>query len=327
MRIFSTLLLLSGLFLTSAYAQDVAGSRDHPVISRYPGSVIRWYTVDNHREYRVLTGPVTGYRQVEKGIDTEGRVTRIYYTLDNSPRSDNEIWKNYRDALAAAGFDILAEGYEPAGSRSAGVGSRKWREVQNLSNPWNDTSGAVNEMTRGSATSGGSGAVVARKVRAGGTAYVVVSVYRFQENRISTLVDVVEVQQAETGLVVVNAEAIGAGIQENGRVVLDGILFDFDKATIKPESKAALDQIAIYLKAHLDKRFYVVGHTDSKGSFAYNQKLSAARAGAVVEALIKSSGIPPNRLEAHGIASLAPVFANASEGGRDKNRRVELVEQ
>lgn len=328
MRIFFTALLIAANLLANAVlARDIEGGQDHPIITRYPGSTIQWYTVDNHRPYRVPTGPVTGYRQIEEAIETEGRVTRIYYALDGGARSDSEVYKNYREALAAAGFEILAEGLSPAGDRGVGVGSRKWREVLLLGNPWNDASGAVNEMARGSATSGGGGAIVARKERAAGTAYVLVTVYQYRADRIGTLVDVVEVAQAETGLIVVDAEAIGAGIAESGRVVLDGILFDFDKATLKPESKAALDQIAAYLKTQPDKRFHVVGHTDSKGAFAYNQGLSADRARAVAAALVKDYGIAAERLTPHGVGPLAPVFANSSDAGRDKNRRVELVEQ
>jgi OOP family OmpA-OmpF porin len=327
MRVITALLLLVGLCTTPARAQDLPGSKDHPIITRYPGSVIQWYRVENHRSYRVPTGPVSGYRQVAEGVDTEGRLTRIYYTLAGGARSDDEVYANYREALAGAGFDILAAGYEPAGGRSSEVGSRKWREVLFLSNPWGDTDGAVNEMTRGSASSGGGGAVVARKERAEGTAYVIVTVYRFREDQVSTLVDVLEVASAQTGLIVVDAEAIGAGIAENGRVVLDGLHFDFDQATLRAESKPALDQIALYLKAQPTRQFYVVGHTDAQGTLDYNRKLSAERAQAVVTALVESHGIARSRLEAHGVGPLVPVFANASEAGRERNRRVELVEK
>ncbi|MCB0297331.1 MAG: OmpA family protein, partial [Calditrichaeota bacterium] len=116
-------------------------------------------------------------------------------------------------------------------------------------------------------------------------------------------------------------------IAESGRVVLDGILFDYDKATLQAASKAALEQIAAYLKANAQQNFYVVGHTDAKGTFAYNQNLSAARARAVVEALVKDYGIAPARLEPHGVGPLVPVFSNASDAGRERNRRVELVER
>jgi outer membrane protein OmpA-like peptidoglycan-associated protein len=125
----------------------------------------------------------------------------------------------------------------------------------------------------------------------------------------------------------VGVEALRQGIEEEGSVVLDGIPFDFDKATLKPESKEALDNIAAYLKEHGDKQFFVVGHTDSKGSFDYNRELSQARAKAVVDALASDYGIGADRLEGHGVGPLVPVFANDSEAGRERNRRVELVER
>ncbi len=169
--------------------------------------------------------------------------------------------------------------------------------------------------------------MIARKERAAGTAYVVVNIEQHSANYIGTLVDIVEVEDAETGLIVVDAEAIGAGITEYGRVVLDGIVFDFDKATIKPESKPALDAIVEYLRANPGKKFYVVGHTDAKGTFAYNHKLSSDRAHAVADALKKDYAIASDRLEPHGVGPLSPVFTNSSDAGREKNRRVELVER
>lgn len=308
-------------------AQDVAGSQDHPVITRYPGSVIRWYRVDNHLAYRVPTGPVTGYRAIAKGLDVEGQVTRIYYTLDGTARTDDEVYRNYREALTRAGFEILADGYEAAGTRGPGVGGRQYREVLFNQNPWNDSRAAVNEMVRGSATSGGGGTVVARKARAADTVYVLASVYRFRVDRIGALIDVIEVAAAETGLVSVNADAIRSGIRDNGRVVLDGLLFDFDKATLQPASAATLAQIAAYLRTVPDRRFFVVGHTDAKGTVSYNQELSRARANSVVEALVAQHGIPRGQLEPHGVGQLSPAFTNASDAGRARNRRVELVEQ
>ncbi len=308
-------------------AQDVAGSQDHPVITRYPGSVIRWYRVDNHLAYRVPTGPVTGYRAIAKGLDVEGQVTRIYYTLDGTARTDDEVFRNYREALARAGFELLAEGYEAAGKRGPGIGGRQYREVLFNQNPWNDSRAAVNDMVRGSATSGGGGTVVARKARAADTVYVIASVYRFRADRISTLIDVIEVAAAETGLVSVNADAIGAGIRDNGRVVLDGLFFDFDQSTLQATSAPTLAQIAIYLRSVPDRKFFVVGHTDATGTIGHNQELSRARANSVVEALVTQHRIPRAQLEAHGVGPLSPVFTNASDAGRARNRRVELVQQ
>ncbi len=322
-----TLFVLTVIFLPRpAEGQDIEGSHDHPALTRYPGSTIPWYEVDNYRPYRVATGPVTGYRQIDNWIDTEGRVTRIYYALDGSDRTYNEVYLNYKKAVEKAGFEILGAGLHDASARSGDVGSRRWQAVFFDANPFTKP-GRVGEMTSGSATSGGRGSIVATKDRAAGRIYLAISVYQYSDQTVGTLVDIVEVESAETGLVAIDAEAIGAGIEEQGRVVLDGVLFDFDKATLQAASTAALEQIAAYLKANTDRSFFVVGHTDSKGTFAYNQALSTDRARAVVDALAREFGVERSRLEPYGVGPLAPVFSNASESGRDRNRRVELVER
>lgn len=305
---------------------DVEGSADHPLITRYPGSEIQTYIVENYRPYKVPLGPVTGYRTIGEWLETEGRLTRIYYGLDGGERSHSEVYKNYEDALKAAGFEILVEGLFPDSSQKPDVGSRNWQGVFFAANPWS-VQGPIGNMVSGTSSSGGSGTIVAKKERAAGVVYVAVSVEHHSDKHVGALVDILEVEEAETGLIVVDAEAIGKGIEENGRVVLDGILFDFDKATLQAESKAALDEIAKYLKAHADQSFYVVGHTDAKGTLAYNEKLSDDRAKAVVAALVKDYGIASDRLEGHGVGPLVPVFTNSSDAGRDKNRRVELVER
>ena len=124
--------------------------------------------------------------------------------------------------------------------------------------------------------SGGAGTIVASKERAAGTAYVIFYVEKHSKNYVGTLIDIVEVEVADTGLMVVDAEAIGSDIEEYGHVVFHGIVFDFDKATLKAESKAALDPISEYLNSGPTIRFYVVGQTDSTGSYTYNIKLSSA---------------------------------------------------
>jgi OmpA-OmpF porin, OOP family len=308
-----------------AVAQDIDGAVEHPMFERYPGQVIAWQHIENYQPYKVAVGPVTGYRHIADWIETEGRVTRTFYKYEGEDRTYSEVYKNFLDALKAEDFEILAEGMS-ADRRGNGVGSGQWMEVTFRANPASKP-GAVGTMFSGTASSGGAGVVVAKKERAAGTAYVVLYVEQHSKNYIGTLIDIVEVEAAETGLVVVDAEAMGSDMAEYGRVVLDGIVFDFDKATLKPESTAALQAIAGYLKANPDKRFYVVGHTDSKGTFAYNSKLSSDRALAVSDALKQDYGIASDRLEPHGVGPLVPVFSNSSDAGRDKNRRVELVER
>lgn len=127
--------------------------------------------------------------------------------------------------------------------------------------------------------------------------------------------------------VVANAEKMGSDILASGHVPVYGIYFDTGKAEIRPESDAALAEIATLLQNDPALKLYVVGHTDSDGSFDLNLKLSKDRAAAVTGALVARYGITSWRLKAHGVASLAPVASNDSEEGKQLNRRVELVKQ
>ncbi len=127
--------------------------------------------------------------------------------------------------------------------------------------------------------------------------------------------------------VVANAEKMGNDINTTGHVSIYGIYFDTGKSEIKPESDAAISEIATLLKNNAALKLYVVGHTDSVGSFDSNMKLSKDRAEAVAKALTGKYRIAPERLKAHGVASLSPVASNDTEDGKQKNRRVELVKQ
>lgn len=133
-------------------------------------------------------------------------------------------------------------------------------------------------------------------------------------------------RQAMQQDVVANAEALKGGLAENGHVEVPGIFFDLNKADLKPESKPSLEELAKLLQANPSLRVWVVGHTDNTGAAEANVTLSNARAAAVVKALVQS-GIDARRLTPHGSGPFAPVAANATEEGRAKNRRVELVSQ
>ena len=123
----------------------------------------------------------------------------------------------------------------------------------------------------------------------------------------------------------VTAAAMNSSIASTGQVTIYGITFDFDKADIKPESKAQLDEIAKVLTANNGLKLKVIGYTDNKGTADHNLKLSQQRADAIVAALVKNYGIAADRLSAIGAGSNAPVASNDTEEGRAKNRRVELI--
>jgi OOP family OmpA-OmpF porin len=127
--------------------------------------------------------------------------------------------------------------------------------------------------------------------------------------------------------IVANADAFGKDLKATGHAAVYGIYFDTGKAEVKPESQAALQEVAKLLAGDPGLKLFVVGHTDSVGQLEANLKLSQARAEAVVQALIKGHGVAANRLKAQGAGPIAPVATNRTEEGRAKNRRVELVEQ
>jgi OOP family OmpA-OmpF porin len=99
--------------------------------------------------------------------------------------------------------------------------------------------------------------------------------------------------------------------------------FDFDKAVLKPEGKAKLDDLVGKLKAVNLEVIIAIGHTDSIGSVAYNNKLSLRRANAV-KAYLVSKGIEANRIYTEGKGKSQPIADNKTKEGRAKNRRVEI---
>ena len=99
--------------------------------------------------------------------------------------------------------------------------------------------------------------------------------------------------------------------------------FDFDKAVLKPEGKAKLDDLTGKIKGINLEVIIAVGHTDSVGSDAYNQKLSVKRAEAV-KAYLVTKGIEKNRVYTEGKGEKQPVADNKTGEGRAKNRRVEI---
>ena len=89
-------LFLPGLFVAPlAVAQDADDCNDHDAISRYPDSELEWCKTDNYLPFRIPVGPVTGYRAIGEWIDTEGRVTRNFYSLKGGDRTHAEVWKNF----------------------------------------------------------------------------------------------------------------------------------------------------------------------------------------------------------------------------------------
>lgn len=124
----------------------------------------------------------------------------------------------------------------------------------------------------------------------------------------------------------VSLKMMNEGIAKKGKIAIYDIYFDIGKSEVKSESTNALAIIANYLKENPDKKFLIVGHTDNTGDFKSNVTLSTERANAVIEKLVAEHGIEQTQLVPYGVGSVSPQMSNATDEGKARNRRVELVE-
>jgi OOP family OmpA-OmpF porin len=113
-------------------------------------------------------------------------------------------------------------------------------------------------------------------------------------------------------------------LETTGSVTLD-IEFDAGKSDIKAKYSYEIKRVADYMKAHPNAKVSIQGHTDNGGDAGSNLKLSLARADSVRAYLVNKYGIEPNRVRAVGYGQTRPIASNATEEGRQKNRRVEAV--
>ncbi len=116
-------------------------------------------------------------------------------------------------------------------------------------------------------------------------------------------------------------ERVGEGIEIEFE---SKVLFDFDASGLKSEAKQSLNELAVILKKYPDTNIEIQGHTDSKGSDAYNEALSQRRANAVMVYLI-DRGIPNARMNPKAMGEKYPKYSNDTEEGRSQNRRVEFL--
>jgi outer membrane protein OmpA-like peptidoglycan-associated protein len=129
-----------------------------------------------------------------------------------------------------------------------------------------------------------------------------------------------EAQSAQEALAELQAQQTERGMV----LTLSDVLFDTAAATLKPGAALTIDRIARFLEGNPQTRLIIEGHTDSRGSEAYNEELSQRRAQAVGDALVER-GIQTNRFEVLGRGEGFPVANNGTAAGRQQNRRVEIV--
>ena len=304
------------------YDADLPGAGDHPLITRYAGSILYLHGGENYGPAKVV---VAGRNGIEIA-QIEGKLTnRVYWAP--AGRAPLEVFRNYQQALKDAGLETVYACEETQCKRDR-VQEKMVRWAENMN--WTGRGRSDGYIRRMFEYKPGFHYIHARK--RSGTASVDVQVAlragdndRYNAGRVQQLVQVIESAEVEGGKVSVDAAAIGSSLRNEGRIALYGILFDTNQAVIKPESDPTLGEMASALKAEPALKVFIVGHTDNQGVVANNVELSRRRAQAVVDALVTRHGIAAARLQAQGVANFAPTAANTSEDGRARNRRVEMV--
>ncbi len=291
--------------------QDVEGSKDHPLISRYPGSVIKNYLTKEFDEFTLPLSKVVD-QKFAKSQHLEGKVTRIVYGAPQG-RAVLEVFRNYQGALKKAGFETLFT-CGPQDCYGSGSSSARVYGSGDYDDYWGPDHGIHY--------------VSAKLARPEGHVYVSLLVDDQGGNfRPNVEMYVIEMKPMESELIAVNAASLANDINRTGHASVYGIYFDTGKADVKPESDATLKEIAKLFQGDPMLKLYVVGHTDNQGALDLNMELSRRRADAVLAALTTKYAVPAGRLRAYGSGPYAPVASNDNEDGRAKNRRVELVKQ
>lgn len=289
----------------SALAQnaDIKGAQDYPGIGRFAGSVITGYQVKNFDAMRLQAAPFANRKPVD-ARRLEGKITRIAWRAP-AGAAILEVARNFETQLEKAGFAKLMACESDA---CGGIPFVESVDALPIPQMWID---AFNYRY-----------YAAHKQDGGREIYASVLASKNNDNTTVQLV-VAEIGAIENKMV--DAAQMAKGLGEKGHIALYGIYFDTDKATLKPESKATLDEMSKLLGSQPGLRVFIVGHTDSQGGYEHNMTLSRQRAESVIAALVTNYRIDRSRLYPAGVGYLAPIGSNATEAGRALNRRVELV--
>ena len=294
--------------IPSLFANDIPGSKDHPLLKRFEGSEIVRYKTANY-------DTLDFYGKDKAKVTMEGQMIRVLFRVPAAKTTALEVFRNYENELKEKGWELLLSGPSTFDFYVTDlIGQHKldpkfvWEQVRN---PYyiyavkHDPTGAVHLN------------VIVSEIGQDGET--------FKTDEVAVSVDSIQVKPVANKMVDGTASDMAKEIASSGRVNLYGIYFDFDKANIKPQSKPTLDEVGKLLSSDPNLKLQVVGHTDNQGTAEYNNNLSMRRAQAVVKELTISYNVTANRLEPSGAGFTKPVASNDTEEGRAKNRRVELV--
>jgi len=323
---------------TAVPARDLPGLSDPPNLPRYTGSVLVYRDDVAYDEVKLpiaKTATADGKERLTRSLERSGQRSAAQYVTP-AGRSALEVVRSYQQAARSAGYEVAYECAGDACGDSQNIRSTEFAGLVAPSAYWVKIDDNTPAACAGGHFTGefrytvldnkSSGAVLAVMAWRPGDVSVYCQEAEFKK-RTSVFVVRVEPKAREQRMETLTASELSQSLTATGKVAVYGILFDSNRADIKAESKASLDQIGTLLRQQPALKLHVVGHTDNVGNLPANLDLSKRRADAVAAALGRDYGIARERLTANGVASLAPVASNAAEAGRAKNRRVELVLQ
>lgn len=322
------------------YQKDAAASKDHNLTARIEGSVIlrqiskKFSDLTIPLERVVFDYSAQAFKPFNK-LKPEGALTTTFYRLPKDA-STLECIRAYQSELSKRGFEVLFEGSSGgiATSESNGLDNGYGRFIAQVYQT--ETDYALQQYTLPGCDDFRYVALKRPGADGEGDVYAtifcgaVTGSWKAPEKGIETgtvlaRVDVLEEKPRADRMVLVKAPEMETQITSTGRVALYGILFDFNKDTVRAESDPTLAQISTLLKDEPSLKLLVVGHTDNVGEFEFNRDLSTRRADAIVQALVSRYGVEKSRLFPFGCSFASPAAPNTTDEGRAKNRRVELV--
>ncbi len=337
---------LGAAFLAApAAARGIEGAMPHPMVPLPAEGYITRDDFTDFAEIEFLASPHPGGRdpEFEETLEVEGAWRQMVYEVDGLELSLLRLYRGYLQHFESSGFEVV---YHGIGDELGAGNGQIFHSQQGRLTPFGATS-----------TEDSNAYILARNEAAD----IVVSLsFMTYRGRRAIVVNAVEIEdmapldlfapepqaepepeaaaepevamvaepeaEPEMPLVQQAVEELESGLVQDGRVIVNAILFEFDRADILSESAEALATVAELMDGNADLKLLVVGHTDGVGSFDYNLRLSVDRAQAVVAWLSERHGIDGSRLRPAGAGPMSPVTTNRTEAGRAQNRRVELVE-
>ena len=309
----------------------IEGAAPHPMVPLPAEGYITRDEFTDFAEIEFPAAPHPGGRdpEFEETVQVEGAWRQMEYTVDGLELSLLRLYRGYVQHFESSDFEIIF----------SGIG-----EELSIRDGFTFISYQSGFLSRTPSTASESNAYIL--VRSPDEQTVIAVSFFSRQNARRMMINAVEIEEMapldlfspspepepeqepepEVVLVPQEVEELESGLVQDGRVIVNAILFEFDRAEILPESARALETVADLLRGRPELKLLVVGHTDGVGSFDYNLRLSVERAQAVVGWLGNRGGIDASRLRAAGAGPMSPITTNRTENGRAQNRRVELVE-